>query len=145
MLDAKDKMMGRFSVTVDLANNSDFELVRTGHLPPEKVRRLSLRGVVDTGAARLVIPQRVVEQLGLPITGEVGVRYAGGQTARRAIAEAIRLNFGGRSSVFNAIVEPDRDSALIGAIVLEDLDFVVDCTGQQLVPRDPDRIISEIE
>lgn len=47
--------------------------------------------------------------------------------------------------MFNAIVEPQRDSALIGAIVLEDLDLIVDCTTQQLVPRDPERIVSAIE
>lgn len=52
---------------------------------------------------------------------------------------------GGRSSVFNAIVEPGRNSALIGAIVLEDLDLLVDCTSQTLRPRDPNQIISEIE
>ena len=42
-------------------------------------------------------------------------------------------------------VEPGRESALIGAIVLEDLDFLVDCAGQRLVPRDPKHIISEVE
>jgi hypothetical protein len=45
----------------------------------------------------------------------------------------------------NAIVEPARESALIGAIVLEDLDLLVDCANQRLVPRDPNQIISEIE
>jgi hypothetical protein len=47
--------------------------------------------------------------------------------------------------VFSAIVEPDRDSALIGAIVMEDLDLLVDCVAQRLAPRDPDQIISEVE
>jgi hypothetical protein len=42
-------------------------------------------------------------------------------------------------------VEPGRESALIGMIVLEDLDFLVDCAGQRLVPRDPNQIISEVE
>jgi hypothetical protein len=51
----------------------------------------------------------------------------------------------GRSSVFKAIVEPDRTEALIGAIVLEDLDLIVDCTRQKLVPRDPGGIITEVE
>ena len=145
MLETRDKTMGRFAVTVELANNDDLGLVHAGHLSPEKVRRLTIQGWVDTGAARLVIPERVVSHLGLPIVGEAGVRYAGGQTARRPIAEAIRLTYGGRSSVFNAVVEPNRDTALIGAIVLEDLDFVADCSAQKLVPRDPERIISEIE
>ncbi|HEV2293216.1 MAG TPA: hypothetical protein VGR35_05130 [Tepidisphaeraceae bacterium] len=45
---------------------------------------------------------------------------------------------------FKAIIEPDRDS-LIGAIVLKDLDLIIDCAEQQLVPRDPKQIISEVE
>ena len=57
----------------------------------------------------------------------------------------IQLNYLDRSSVFNAIVEPDRESALIGAIVMEDLDLIVDCTRQTLAPRDPKQIVSEIE
>jgi predicted aspartyl protease len=145
MSNTRNKCMGRFVVTVELANDQDLTRAKSGDIPPNQVRRLSIKGWVDTGAARLVIPQRVVEELGLPIVGEATVRYAGGQTARREIAEAIRLAYGGRSSVFDAVVEPDRDSALIGAIVLEGLDFVVDCTGQLLVPRDPNRILCEIE
>ena len=53
--------------------------------------------------------------------------------------------YAGRRGVFTAVVEPDRDSALIGAIVLEDLDVVADCTAQTLVPRDPNFIIAEAE
>ena len=34
---------------------------------------------------------------------------------------------------------------MIGAIVLEDLDFLVDCAKQCLVPRDPDYVVNEIE
>jgi clan AA aspartic protease len=145
MLDTRDKTMGRFSVTVELANNYDLDLARAGHLPPDKVRRLSVRGVVDTGATRLVLPQAVVDRLGLDIADQVSVRYADGRRGERQMATGVQLTYGGRRSVFNAVVEPDRDSALIGAIVLEDLDFVVDCAGQKLVPRDPERIISEIE
>ena len=51
----------------------------------------------------------------------------------------------GRDGHFTAVVEPKRDTALIGAIVLEDLDFLADCTKGRLVPRDPDYIVSEIE
>jgi hypothetical protein len=47
--------------------------------------------------------------------------------------------------VFDAIVEPKRKTALIGAIVLETLNFVVDCVTQKLVPRDPKQIVSELE
>jgi hypothetical protein len=35
--------------------------------------------------------------------------------------------------------------ALIGAIVLEDLDLLVDCTAKRVLPRDPRGAIYEIE
>lgn len=137
--------MGRFSVEVELANDEDLVRAKAGVIQPDQVRRARVRGVVDSGATRLVIPESIANQLGLETSGNAKVRYADGRTADRSIADRIRLSYGGRNSVFNAIVEPARDSALIGAIVLEDLDFVVDCANQQLVPRDPKQIVSEVE
>ncbi len=130
---------------VELANNDDMVRARAGDIPAERVRRLQLRGVVDSGAPRLVLPEAIVRQLGLTTTGQADVRYADGRVAQRAMVGGVNLTWGDRSSVFNAIVEPERESALIGAIVLEDLDLVVDCTNQRLAPRDPRRIISEVE
>jgi predicted aspartyl protease len=140
-----EPQMGRFSVEVDLANNEDLFRARAGLISPEQVRRARVRGVVDSGATRLVIPQFIVDQLGLETSGMVKVRYADGRTTDRPMAREVHLAYGGRESVFNAIVEPDRNSLLIGAIVLEDLDFLVDCPNQRLVPRDPKQIISEVE
>ncbi len=143
--EVEDKVMGRFSVDVELANNNDRSIADGGYIAPEKVRRMKVRGVVDSGATMLVIPESVVRQLGLKTAGTTKVRYANGQTADRPIARNISLSFGGRESVFDAVVEPSRQSALIGAIVMAVLDFVVDCGRQQLVPRDPDQIITEVE
>jgi predicted aspartyl protease len=137
--------MGRFSVEVELANDEDLLRAKSGIITPDQIRRVTVRGVVDSGATRLVIPEAVARQLGLEISGSAKVRYADGHTAERAIAQRIHLRLNGRESVFNAIVEPARESALIGAIVMEDLDFLIDCTGQRLVPRDPNQIISEAE
>jgi predicted aspartyl protease len=145
MTHTQEPVMGRFSVEVELANHRDQILADNGHLPSDKVRRIRVRGVVDNGATRLVIPETVAKALGAEISGSVRVRYADGRLAERPIANDIHLTYGGRDSVFNAIVEPARESVLIGAIVREDLDFLIDCTGQRLIPRDPDRIISEVE
>jgi len=141
----KEQAMGRFSVEVDLANYDDLVRAKAGLTAPDQVRRVRIRGVVDSGATRLVIPESVAKQLGLEMSGNTKVRYADGRTAERSIAQYVHLSFGGRESVFNAIVEPGRESVLIGAIVLEDLDFLIDCAGQTLVPRDPKQIISEVE
>jgi hypothetical protein len=46
---------------------------------------------------------------------------------------------------YNATVEPKHKTALIGALVLEALDFLIDSRHDRLVPRDPKRIVSEEE
>ncbi len=137
--------MGRFSVEVELANNRDVVLSELGHLQADKIRRVKVLGVVDCGASRLVLPQTAVEQLGLIPTTQVRVRYADGRSRKRPLVEGVYLELLGRHSVFNASVEPKRDTALIGAIVLEDLDLLVDSGKQRLYPRDPDIVVSEIE
>jgi len=92
-----------------------------------------------------VLPAAVAKELGLRSTSKVKVRSANGQSAKRPQVEGVYLELMGRHSVFNATVAPKRETALIGAIVLEDLDFLVDCTKQCLYPRDPKYVISEIE
>ena len=145
MITDREPVMGRFSIEVDVANNDDEILASNGVIPPEQVRRARVRGVVDSGATRLVIPASLAQQLGLKISETAKVRYDNEHTAERDIARGVHLTYGGRDSVFNAIVEPDRVSILVGAIVMEDLDFLVDRTGQRLVPRDPKQIVSEAE
>jgi clan AA aspartic protease len=100
---------------------------------------------VDTGATQLVIPQRVATELGLPKIADAFVRYADNRRERRSVVKDVEIQLLDRKVNFNAVVEPDREDALIGTVVLETLDFVVDCSGQKLVPRDPRGIFAEIE
>lgn len=141
----QEKQMGRFSVEVTLTNDADLVRVMDGHIGRGQVRAITARGVVDSGATRLMIPESIAIHLGLQEIGEGDVTYADGRTAKRKIVERVRLSYGGRTSIFNAIVEPNRQSILIGAIVLEDLDFLIDCKLGKLVPRNPDYIVSEAE
>jgi hypothetical protein len=93
-----------------------------------------------------VLPKPVVDELGLTVTDPVvNVRYADGRRARRREAEGVYVELLGRHHPFNAVIEPKRDSALIGAIVLEALDLLVDCKHQRLIPRDPSGPVYEIE
>jgi predicted aspartyl protease len=137
--------MGRVTSEVVLANNRELQMAESGSLAAESVRNLRVTGIVDSGATHMVLPKKIADQLGLPIHGDVNVRYADDRMARREIAEELSVEIFGRRSTFRAIIEPDRETVLIGAIVLEDLDLLVDCSRQALVPRDPERTTAIIE
>lgn len=140
-----DNGVGKFSVEFEVANNDDLALVRRGVMRPDQVRRQRIHGIVDSGAAMFVLPQAVVKQLDLPLGDKVTVRYADGRRVQRREAEEIFVELLGRHGTFTAVIEPKRDTALIGAIVLEVLDLLVDCRNQRLIPRDPSGPIYDIE
>lgn len=137
--------LGRFSVDIEVVNNDDLALEHRGLLKRDQVRREIIPAVVDSGAAKLVLPQRVVKKLGLRLGSPISVRHADGRRAQRRQAEGAFIQLLGRHGTFAAIVEPRRQTGLVGAIVLEDLDLLVDCQNQRVVPRDPSGPIFEVE
>lgn len=139
------KQMGRITIEFEVVNGGDSISAQRGQMAPESVRRSKVMGVVDSGAAQLILPGKVVEALGLSVIGEAAVRFADNRREKRMIVEHAEVHLLGRKAMFNAIVEPNREDALIGAIVLEALDFIIDCPSQALVPRDPERIFAEID
>jgi predicted aspartyl protease len=142
---SRELNMGRFSMKLELANFGDVFLAERGDMSEDEVRRFECEGVVDTGAAHLVIPGDAMDALGVEKVWEAKVRYADNHTQQRPVVKNVWLKLCGRESVFSAVVEPNRKTALIGAIVLEALDLVVDCVTQQLHPRDPHFMVTEIE
>ncbi len=137
--------MGKINVEVALANNRDVQQFEAGSLAAEKVRRTKISGLVDTGASHLVLPESVANQLGVPDLGTAPVRYADQRKEIRRVVDQVEVELLGRRGTFKAVVEPARTDALIGAIVLEDLDLLVDCRTQTLHPRDPKQVIYEID
>jgi predicted aspartyl protease len=140
-----DEEMGRIALEVDLANAEDLVRLKDGTLTPDQVRRVRVPGVVDTAASHLVLPKRVATQLGVPVAGKASVRYADHRRSSRQVVENVQVELLGRHGNFKAVVEPRREDVLIGVIVLEDLDLLVDPRAQRLRRRDPENIIAEID
>ncbi len=127
--------MGTVHVTIDLENTNDADNALTGLRAPESVRRISVRAMVDTGAVLLVLPQDVVEHLGLPKRGKSVVAFADDRKAEWESAGPVTLRVGNRSGIFECLVAPPTSEALFGQIPLERLDLLVDPKLQQLTVR----------
>ncbi len=116
-------MAREIKTRVRLWNYGDEVLSQRGFIPPEEVRSIELEeAVVDTGSTRLVLTRELVQRLGLPLVGEITVKYADSRTASKHIARGVLVEIMGRDSIFDAVVE-EQGEPLIGMEVLEALDL----------------------
>lgn len=125
--------MGAVRVKVKLTNAIDEAMVSRGVLAPHLLRECETQALVDTGALTLVIPQKIVEQLGLRIRSQQVARYANGFEERIDVTEAVLIECQGRQTAVEALVVGDE--VLIGQVVLELLDLLPDCKNQRLIPN----------
>jgi predicted aspartyl protease len=109
-------------------------------------RKLEIEAVIDTGATMLVLPQTVVRRLNLRKRTTVTARYANGKTATKPVYGVVQLQIGKRVGDFDVLAEDDGGQALVGQIVLEQLDLVVDPRRKRLIPnpQSPDLPMMEI-
>lgn len=125
--------MGAVRVQVKLTNAVDEELVNRGLLNPSLLRIYETQALVDTGATRTVIPNSVVQQLGLRIRAQEVAQYADGRQETIGVTGPIIIEILGRQTIESAMVTGNE--VLIGQTVLETLDLLVDCKNQQLIPN----------
>jgi clan AA aspartic protease len=125
---------------VRLTNFADIEIARRGQLPADSVRTVEIDALVDTGATMLVLPEDVVNRLGLAIRGTRKARYADGRVAEIPWVAGLIVEILGRETSCDALVEPAGTTPLIGQIPLEALDLLVDPKSRDLKvnPASPD-------
>ena len=138
-------LMGEVRVKVTLINAVDEALVRRGLLSADKVRHYEADALVDSGAIRSVLPNHVVEQLGLAIVRTTRVTYANDGAEDVEVTEVVGIDINGRRTTEETLVLGSE--VLIGQTVLESLDLMVDCANQRVVgnPAHPDQPIIKIK
>lgn len=124
---------GAVRAKVKLTNAIDEAMVSRGILAPHLLRECETQALVDTGALTLVIPQKIVEQLGLRIRSRQVARYANGFEEPIGVTEAVLIQCQERQTAVEALAVGDE--VLIGQVVLELLDLLPDCKNQRLIPN----------
>jgi predicted aspartyl protease len=106
----------------------------------------SLPAKVDTGATLLVLPEQVAKLLELAPIRRQMVKYANEETAERDVVGVVELEVCGRKGWFEAVVEPRKNYALLGAVVMAALDLIVEPRSLQLYPNPRSKLpMAEIE
>ena len=127
--------MGEIVVDIKLENAWDVERARQGSLREADVRRATVSAVVDTGALMLALPEDVVERLGVQVVDSGAVAYADGRRSELPIAGPLTVRIGDRWAFARCLVVPPNAEALVGQLVMEELDLIADCGNQTLGPR----------
>ena len=94
-----------------------------------------MKALVDTGAVIPMLPQNVVERLGVNVQRTVIVTCADEHKEERPVAGPITIRLCNRFMSVDCVVEPPLSEPLIGQIVLEALDLIADRRNQTLGPR----------
>ena len=127
--------MGEVKVKILLQNDGDIFAANAGYIKKEEIREITAEGLVDSGAVMLIIPQDIVEKLGLENIRKVVVSYADDRKEERPVAGRVRISICDRFMITECIVGPPLSEILIGQVILEELDLLVDCVNQKLTPR----------
>ena len=131
----------RIIVDIELENASDRMRAQDGDRRDDDVRRLTIPAAADTDVMMLVLPEDVVDRLGVRQTGSIDAEYADGRREELPVAGPVTVRIGGRSAVADCVVMSQGSEARIGYIVTRQMDLVPDYVNQTLSPRpeSPDR------
>jgi predicted aspartyl protease len=129
----KTETMGKVLVTAKIENLQDVYDAERGLLPDEQVRRFVVPdAVVDTGATTLLLPKRLIAALGLRPLRVRHSRGLGGDFLL-PLYGTVWLTIQDRYCAVDVGEIGDEYPVLVGQILLEALDWVIDPTGQQLI------------
>jgi predicted aspartyl protease len=125
--------MGKVIVSVKIENLDDLFGVQKGTLQNDQVRRIEVPdALVDTGATGLLIPKRLIVQLGLLPFRTRPSKTVGGDAMLNTYM-AVRLTVQERECHCDVTEISDDLPILIGQVPLELMDWLVDPRGQRLV------------
>ncbi len=121
--------MGRVIAKVRVQSFEDVLAVKRGQLDEARVRIVELDALVDTGASYLCLPPPVIQELGLVGLEQRQVTTANG-VVERWVCGGAYVTIGGRTEQMSVMENDDKTPPLIGYMVLEAVDFVVDRNAQ---------------
>jgi clan AA aspartic protease len=125
--------MGVVYTELTLKNGTDVGMVGRGIIKEPEVRQTTITAMVDTGAWTLVIDDNTCKQLGLEVVGTESTTLADGSKAFYQLAGPVEVHWKNRRTSCDAIVLPNADEILLGAIPLEAMDLMVHPRTEEVV------------
>jgi clan AA aspartic protease len=132
--------MGITYAEIELISGDDVVLHRRGYIQKDQIRTVTVRALVDSGSSMLAITEAVKNQLNLLKIDEKQAELADGSIVRLEIVGPVEIRFENRITTVRAMVVPNSNIVLLGAIPMQDMDVLIDPKREQLIvnPESPD-------
>lgn len=124
--------MGITHSNIELINLKDRMLAEDNHIPQDKIRKMTISMMVDSGALMLAINENIKSQLGLVAKDKQFFTLADGQLIEMEIVGGIEVRFKNRWCTTDAVVLKGDTEPLFGALPMEAMDLVIHPTSQSL-------------
>jgi clan AA aspartic protease len=133
--------MGLVHAEITLRNCGDVSAVKRGIIKESEIRQTTIRALVDTGAATLIINEAIRQQLGLAIEKPYAAELADGSKQVYAHTEPVQIQWKDRQATCDAVLVPNASNVLLGAIPLEAMDLIINPSKQELTGAHGDEIL----
>ena len=124
--------MGLVYANIELTNLADETLYEEGYLTIDKVRKMPLKIMADSGAVRLTINEEICRRLGLRKRSSMDVLLADGTKRKLEVAGPVKITFKERDCITDAFVLPLNEEPLLGAVPMELMDLIIIPSAEKL-------------
>jgi predicted aspartyl protease len=95
----------------------------------------ALNGVVDTGSSFVIIPEHILDEMGVERDEQALFRLADGSVREMFLGETL-LDLQDRTKTVQVVFGPDPRKVLLGAMALEAFGLAADAKNHRLIPAE---------
>ncbi len=137
--------MGLTYANIDLLNGDDLTDFRRGRIGEDDVRQITVHAMVDTGSIMLCLNETIKDALGLEIVGKRRSQLANGDILELDVVGPVTVRYLDRDCATRALLLPNDQEPLLGAIPMEEMDLYVNPARNELLPVHPEGPIMSLK
>jgi len=137
--------MGIVRTAITLKNVRDIFKAEDGVIKEQEIRQITINALVDTGSWTLVINEAIREELGLTVTRTESGTLADGTHSVYNLVGPLKVSWKDRHVICEALVLPDAEEVLLGAIPLEAMDLTINPRKEEVVGAHGDQIVHSVK
>jgi hypothetical protein len=135
----------RTYANVEIRNADDLADVRRGIIGENEVRQMTIRTIVNTKSPLMCINETIKNALGLPHFSTRRSQLPNGSVMDLEVVGPIIVRYIDRDCTTNAIVLPDDQEPLLGAIPISEMDLYVHPSRNELLPMHPEGALMSLK